>query len=170
MMPGEKAKDFKGTMRQLLEYLNKYRLALLFVALDGSCGNPSVMVQTLNSNEQKVLIEGGTAPRYLPTGHIVYAKASTLLVVPFDLERLEPTGPHMPVLEGLASSSSYAGHLGLSLEAAAVLELVRHVVVAFGQPVGDRHRSRFVRQRHEQPGQRLPEELVELVDVARRAL
>ncbi|MDO4182687.1 MAG: ABC transporter ATP-binding protein [Coriobacteriia bacterium] len=33
MMPGEKAKDFKGTMRKLLHYLGAYKIALLFVAV-----------------------------------------------------------------------------------------------------------------------------------------
>ena len=73
--------------------------ALLFVALDGSCGNPSIIVQSLRTGEQRILIEGGTAPHYLTTGHIVFAKASTLLAAPFDLERLELTGPSIPLVE-----------------------------------------------------------------------
>ena len=75
--------------------------ALLFVALDGSCGNPSIIAQSLDNGEQKILIEGGTAPHYLPTGHIVYAKASTLLAAPFDLERLELAGPSVPLIENV---------------------------------------------------------------------
>ncbi len=31
MMPGDKAQDFKGTMRKLLDYLGQYRVAILFV-------------------------------------------------------------------------------------------------------------------------------------------
>ena len=31
MMPGEKAKDFKGTMRKLLHYLGKYLPAIIAV-------------------------------------------------------------------------------------------------------------------------------------------
>lgn len=33
MMPGEKPKDFKGTMKQLLSYLSTYKFLLLFVAV-----------------------------------------------------------------------------------------------------------------------------------------
>ncbi len=33
MMPGEKARDFKGTMRKLIGYLDRYKLALVVVAL-----------------------------------------------------------------------------------------------------------------------------------------
>ena len=32
-MPGEKAKDFKGTMGKLMTYLGRYKIALLFVIL-----------------------------------------------------------------------------------------------------------------------------------------
>ena len=33
MMKGEKARDFKGTMRKLIEYLGAYRLAILIVLI-----------------------------------------------------------------------------------------------------------------------------------------
>ena len=33
MMPGEKAKDFKGTLRKLLKYLGKYKVAIIFVMI-----------------------------------------------------------------------------------------------------------------------------------------
>ena len=32
-MPGEKAKDFKGTMRKLMTYLGMYKIPLVFVVL-----------------------------------------------------------------------------------------------------------------------------------------
>ena len=43
----------------------------------------------------------GTMARYVPaTGHVVYATASgALLVAPFDLTRLEVTGPSVPLVE-----------------------------------------------------------------------
>ena len=33
MMRGEKARDFKGTMRKLIEYLGTYRLSILIVLI-----------------------------------------------------------------------------------------------------------------------------------------
>ena len=33
MMPGAKARDFKGTMRKLIEYLGEYRLPILVVVI-----------------------------------------------------------------------------------------------------------------------------------------
>ena len=33
MMPGEKAKDFKGTIRKLLKHVGKYKIAVIFVMI-----------------------------------------------------------------------------------------------------------------------------------------
>ena len=38
MMPGEKAKDFKGSVGKLLNYMGKYKIALLFVVIFAICG------------------------------------------------------------------------------------------------------------------------------------
>src|SRR5207249_62791 len=46
------------------------------------------------------LFEGGSDARYVPTGHIVYALGSTLLAVPFDVEKLQVTGGPVPIIEG----------------------------------------------------------------------
>jgi serine/threonine-protein kinase len=54
------------------------------------------------TGERKTLITDGSDPRYLPTGHLLYARGGTLFVAPFDLKRLTVTGNGMPVLEGVA--------------------------------------------------------------------
>ncbi|MEG0590829.1 MAG: ABC transporter ATP-binding protein, partial [Lachnospiraceae bacterium] len=33
MMPGEKAKDFKGTMKTLLKYISRFKISILFVVI-----------------------------------------------------------------------------------------------------------------------------------------
>jgi serine/threonine protein kinase len=60
-----------------------------------------IVVQMLNSGVRKTLIEGGSAARYIPTGHIVYAQGGSLFAVPFDLSRLEVKGGPIPVVEGI---------------------------------------------------------------------
>ena len=48
-------------------------------------------------------ILAGTMARYAATGHIVYATANgTLLAAPFDVRRLEVTGPSVPLVDGVA--------------------------------------------------------------------
>ncbi|MDA2924124.1 hypothetical protein MYX65_05620, partial [Acidobacteria bacterium AH-259-L09] len=60
-----------------------------------------ILVHSLDTGERKVLINGGTDARYVPTGHLVYAREATLLAVPFDLGRLEVTGAPVPIVEGV---------------------------------------------------------------------
>jgi serine/threonine-protein kinase len=58
-----------------------------------------VAVKSLESNQQRILVEGGSSPLYLPTGHLLYARRETGRVeaVPFDSDRLEITGSPVPV-------------------------------------------------------------------------
>ena len=46
----------------------------------------------IDTGGRTVVIRGGGRPRYVPTGHLVYAAGEALYVVPFDIERLVTTG------------------------------------------------------------------------------
>ena len=62
----------------------------------------SIAVLSLATGDYRVVMEGGTKPRYVDTGHIVYARADySLWAIPFDADRLEATGSPTPVLEGV---------------------------------------------------------------------
>src|SRR5262245_13169945 len=61
-----------------------------------------IVVQTLGSNDRKVLIDGGSDARFIPTGHIVYGLAGTLFAVPFDLRKLDVFGGRVPIVEGVS--------------------------------------------------------------------
>jgi len=67
-----------------------------------SFDNARIGVLSLETGEHRALVDGGTYARYVPSGHLVYAGASGLLAVPFDLKRLEVTGPRVSILEGSA--------------------------------------------------------------------
>ena len=58
----------------------------------------------------------GTMARYVPaTGHVVYATASgALLAVPFDLTRLEVTGPSVPLVDGVAVGANSTAEFAVS--------------------------------------------------------
>ena len=60
-----------------------------------------IVVRSLETGDQKVLVENATDPRYVPTGHLVYAETGRLMAAPFDLEQLELTGPAVPMVEDL---------------------------------------------------------------------
>ena len=79
--------------------------AVLFTVLrhQGWSG-PQIFVLSLETGERKLLIEDGTDARYVPTGHLVYARQGTLMAVPFDPETLSLDGSPVPVLEGVTHS------------------------------------------------------------------
>ncbi len=54
---------------------------------------------SLETGQVEVLIHGGTYPKYLNTGHIVYGRAEQLFAVPFDLASLTVNGTPTPVLD-----------------------------------------------------------------------
>ncbi len=76
-----------------------------------------IVAQTTKSGERKVLMEGGSDARYLPTGHLVYAREGVVFAVPFDAARLQTAGSPVPVVEGVSrpnSSLTGAAHLTVS--------------------------------------------------------
>ncbi len=73
----------------------------------GNYDDAKIVVLSLQTREQRVLIEGGTSARYVPgaaggTGYLVYYRAGALFAVPFDLKRLAVTGSPVSVLEGVS--------------------------------------------------------------------
>jgi Tol biopolymer transport system component len=86
-LPGDRGVLFVATS-SLMESLDEARIAV--VGLDGG--------------EHRILIDGGTRPAYLSSGHIVFARNGALYAVPFDLDRLEVTGAPTLVLEGVTTA------------------------------------------------------------------
>ena len=85
------------------------------VGAGGSWDDAQIVVEQIETRERRVLIEGGTHGRYIPTGHLVYARANTLMAVPFDLARLEVTGSPVPVVEGvMQGANSGVAHFAFS--------------------------------------------------------
>ncbi len=62
-----------------------------------------IMAFSPRTGEKKVLLEGGTYPRY-SSGHLIYAHGGKILAVRFDPNRLSVQGQPFPVLEGVQMS------------------------------------------------------------------
>jgi serine/threonine-protein kinase len=76
------------------------RRGLLFSVASGVVPSGwTIVVQPLDGGERKVVIEGGSQPRYVSSGHIVFARNGALWAVPFDVERLEASGAAAIVVE-----------------------------------------------------------------------
>jgi eukaryotic-like serine/threonine-protein kinase len=67
--------------------------------------NAQVAVLSIGTGERRNLVQGGTLPRYAPSGHLIYAQGGSLVAVPFDPKRLTAMGAAVPVLEGVLQST-----------------------------------------------------------------
>ena len=76
----------------------------------------------LDTKSWKTLIRGGSFARYLPTGHIVYARDGVILAVPFDLRSEEVRGTPVTVLAGVMTEpGSGAAQFAVASEAGALV-------------------------------------------------
>ena len=70
--------------------------AVLFgIAIPEGTDDSQIAVLDLDSREYRVLDQRGTSARFVPSGHIAYARSSTIFAVPFDIDRLIATGPEV---------------------------------------------------------------------------
>ena len=88
--------------------------AVLFTIARNSVTDSQVAVLSLDTGEQKVVVRGGSNPRYSPTGHVVYGLNGTLWAVPFDLEGLEAVGGAIAVQDDVLTKDSGAAAFGIS--------------------------------------------------------
>ena len=57
------------------------------------------VVQSLRTGKRKIMLEGATDSRYVESGHLIFARDSTVLAIPFDPVRYEVHGTPTPVIE-----------------------------------------------------------------------
>jgi serine/threonine protein kinase/Tol biopolymer transport system component len=80
---------------------------LLFtVWTSASFDDARIEAVSLKSGARTVLVRGGTHGRYVPTGHLVYARGGNLFAVRFDPSRLEISGDPVQVVEGVATGAA----------------------------------------------------------------
>jgi len=70
----------------------KALIATVKYATTTSFDDADIVLFNLVTGERKILIKGGTAAIYVPTGHIVYAMGGSIYAVPFDAAALKTTG------------------------------------------------------------------------------
>ena len=81
--------------------------SLLFTAdsdSTASYNDAQVVVQAPGQPDTRRVLVGGTAGRYLPTGHLVFGHNARIMAAPFDLARQRLTAAAVPVLNGVAMS------------------------------------------------------------------
>jgi serine/threonine-protein kinase len=88
--------------------------AILFTRVRNLAGECDLAVLT-EGGEERVLVESASDGRYVPTGHLVFAREGVLHAAAFDLSRLAVTGSPVPILEDVlhaAGSGSPARNSG----------------------------------------------------------
>jgi serine/threonine-protein kinase len=70
--------------------------------------NSRIAVRDLKTGQTTVLVQGGTDPRYVRSGHLVYAAAGSLRAVRFDLDRLQVRGTAVPLVDHVATKATNA--------------------------------------------------------------
>ena len=103
------------TIRHIEPYFLPGGEALLMTArLSDSLSETNIEVLDLRSGERKLVHRGGRSPKYLPTGHVAFVHEGTLFAAPFDLSRLELSGPPVSLVDGIASSRFGHAHYSIS--------------------------------------------------------
>ena len=80
-----------------------------------------IAVHSLVTGERKVLVEGGTHPRFVQSGHLVWAYSGQLFAAPFDPSRLETTGPSVPLVDRVMSHPEGAAQFSISANGSLVV-------------------------------------------------
>ena len=85
----------------------------------GSWNDAQVVVETLDG-ERSVLVQGGTNPHYLPSGHLTYAHNGRIMIAPFDRARGAVLTAGVPLFDNVVQSSDGAAQFAVSASGDAV--------------------------------------------------
>jgi eukaryotic-like serine/threonine-protein kinase len=95
---------------------------LLFTVVRGENDDDArTEVLSLDSGERRTVMEGGHGARYLPTGHLVYAREGSLIAVGFDPRSLRVQGSPVRVLEGVGTIAMFGAHALFSVSSTGTL-------------------------------------------------
>jgi Tol biopolymer transport system component len=87
--------------------------AVLFHAFADGAGD-RVAVLDLDTGEERTVIEGGSNPAYLDSGHVVFARGDTLMAVAFEVSELAVTGEPVALVQGVRRSAGGATDYALA--------------------------------------------------------
>ena len=89
--------------------------AILYtVGTEGSWDDAAIVVQSLKNGERHTVVQGGTNPKYLSNGTLLFARGGSVMAEAFDLKTLRATGGAIQVLSGVLESSDGAMQLSAS--------------------------------------------------------
>ncbi len=88
---------------------------VLFTILSGgSVDNGQLAVLDFATGASTIIGRGGSQPRYVTTGHVVYGVSGSLRAISFDIDRLAAVGNPVPVQDHVVTKPSGAADFGVS--------------------------------------------------------
>ncbi len=67
-----------------------------------------IFAQSIGAGQRRNLTPGGTGPRYLPSGYLIYAQGGDLMAARFDPQRLRLKGAPVPVVQNVVQEPAPA--------------------------------------------------------------
>jgi eukaryotic-like serine/threonine-protein kinase len=121
------------------------KVILYSIGLGSSWDDARVVAHRLDTGERKVVLNGGADARYVPSGHLVYVRGTSLYAVAFDADALEVHGRPFEVTSGVANHSAGGAEFAFSRNG---------TLVYFSPGVGGDEGGRLVMMNRR--GERLP--------------
>ena len=106
----------QGEISHAWPFIIRDREAVLFVISTGlTLTTGQLAVLDLDTGEVTRLGLAGVSPRYVSTGHLIYAAVDgSMRAVPFDATSLDVTGNPVPLIEGVVVKGSGAANFAIS--------------------------------------------------------
>jgi eukaryotic-like serine/threonine-protein kinase len=93
---------------------------LFTVGTQGTWDDASIAAQSLSSGRRYLVLQGGTNPHYLPTGHLLYAHGGAIFAARFDPSTMKVSGTPVRVLESVVQSFDGVAQLSVAESGSAV--------------------------------------------------
>jgi len=83
--------------------------AVLFArrGLDFALEAGEIVVHSLKSGKDTVVVKRGFDARYVNSGHLLYADGGVVFAIPFDLKQVTTTGAPLPVVNGVSRTGGF---------------------------------------------------------------
>jgi serine/threonine-protein kinase len=105
----------KGETGQAFPFVLPGGRAVLFTSLHGTdMRQAEIAVVDLTTRQRKTLTTDGFAARYVSSGHLLFARANTLVAVAFDPDRLEIHGTPRPIQEHIGTKPTAAANYSVA--------------------------------------------------------
>ncbi|MCU6762332.1 Putative multidrug export ATP-binding/permease protein SAV1866 [uncultured Roseburia sp.] len=85
MAPAEKAKDFKGTIKKILQYIGKYKIAVIIVMIFAACSTVFNVLGPKILGKATTELASGLMAKIQGVGSIDFSKIATILLIVLSL-------------------------------------------------------------------------------------